>query len=361
MRALLEGIACQFALTLDLLRRNGIEPHLVRATGGGAKSAWWLQLKADLTGVPVEVVAQDEPGAFGAAILAGVGAGVYESVSSAVDRLVVVADGSSPTRRAALYADVRAGSRGGGLTREHGDAHDRARRRVPPFSTPALIVDLDVFEANVAAMEQLLRGTGKTVRPHVKTHRTPELARRQLGGSAVGVTCATVGEAEVMVAAGIDDVLVANEVVDPAKIARLVALADAARDRRRRRRPGAGGAALARRRGAGVTVDVLIDVDIGLHRCGVASAAEAVALAAVIERLPGLRLGGLMGYEGRVRLSVEDRDAKIAGAYATLAEVRAALLAAGSRSTSCPRPARRRSARRWPTRRSPSSRPASTR
>ena len=59
----------------------------------------------------------------------------------------------------------------------------------------------------------------------MKTHRTPELARRQLGGSAVGVTCATVGEAEVMVAAGIDDVFVANEVVEPAKIARLVALA----------------------------------------------------------------------------------------------------------------------------------------
>ena len=100
---------------------------------------------------------------------------------------------------------------------------------LPPFTTPALIVDLDVFEANVAAMEQLLRGTGKTVRPHAKTHRTPELARRQLGGSAVGVTCATVGEAEVMVAAGIDDVFVANEVVEPAKIARLVALAHRAR------------------------------------------------------------------------------------------------------------------------------------
>ena len=57
-------------------------------------------------------------------------------------------------------------------------------RRV--LSTPALIVDLDLFEANVAAMEALLRGTGKTVRPHVKTHRTPELARRQLGGSVVG-------------------------------------------------------------------------------------------------------------------------------------------------------------------------------
>jgi D-serine deaminase-like pyridoxal phosphate-dependent protein len=200
---------------------------------------------------------------------------------------------------------------------------------LPPFTTPALVVDLDVFEANVVAMELLLRGTGKTVRPHVKTHRTPELARRQLGGSAVGVTCATVGEAEVMVAAGLDDVFVANEVVEPTKIARLVALAHGAR---------VGVAAdaaapvelLARAAAAdGVTVDVLLDIDIGLHRCGLASATEAVELAAVVERLPGVRLGGIMGYEGRIRLSVEGRDAKIAEAYATLAKVRAALLGAG--------------------------------
>ena len=109
VRALLEGIACRFAETLDLLRRNGIHPTLVRATGGGAKSAWWLQLKADLTGIPVEVVAQDEPGAFGAAILAGVGAGIYESVSAAVERLVVVDRRFEPDpTRAVLYADVRA-------------------------------------------------------------------------------------------------------------------------------------------------------------------------------------------------------------------------------------------------------------
>jgi xylulokinase len=109
VRALLEGIACRFADTLDLLRRNGVEPALVRATGGGAKSTWWLQLKADLTGIPVEVVAQDEPGAFGAAILAGVGAGIYESVSSAVEALVVVDRRFEPdAARASLYAGVRA-------------------------------------------------------------------------------------------------------------------------------------------------------------------------------------------------------------------------------------------------------------
>jgi D-serine deaminase-like pyridoxal phosphate-dependent protein len=197
------------------------------------------------------------------------------------------------------------------------------------LSTPGLVVDLDVFEANVAAMAEMLRGTGKTLRPHVKTHRTPELARRQLGGSAVGLTCATVGEAEAMVAAGLDDVLVANEVVDPRKIARLVALADRARVGVVADDPQPVAMLSGEAARTGATIDVLIDVDILLHRCGVASAAEAVSLARAIDRAPGLRLRGIMGYEGRIRRTDEDRAGKIARAYATLSEVRTALVGAG--------------------------------
>lgn len=206
-----------------------------------------------------------------------------------------------------------------------------ASRRAPvtSLSTPALVVDLDVFEANVAAMASLLRGTGKTIRPHVKTHRTPELARRQLGGSAVGITCATVGEAEAMVAAGMVDVLIANEVVDPLKIARLVALGQRARIAVAADDPEPVAALSIEAARVGATIDVLIDVDILLHRCGVASAADAVRLAEAIDRAPGLRLRGIMGYEGRVRLSDEDRAHKVARAYATLADVRMALLDAG--------------------------------
>ena len=116
VRALLEGIACDFANTLDLLSRRGIESRLIRATGGGSRNAWWLQLIADVSRVPVEVVAQDEPGAFGAAILAGVGAGSYASVSAAVDRLVRVSRRFEPdTRRGALYDVVRARLRQAGM------------------------------------------------------------------------------------------------------------------------------------------------------------------------------------------------------------------------------------------------------
>jgi xylulokinase len=108
IRALLETIASEFSLTIERLRHRGIESSLVRATGGGSKLAWWLQLHADVCGIPFEVVAQDEPGAFGAAILAGVGAGVYPSVSSAVARLVKVSRRFEPDpERGALYAPLR--------------------------------------------------------------------------------------------------------------------------------------------------------------------------------------------------------------------------------------------------------------
>jgi sugar (pentulose or hexulose) kinase len=108
IRSLLEGIACEFSLTMDRLRKRGVEINLVRATGGGANLGWWLQLHADVCHVPFEVAAQDEPGTFGAAILAGVGAGVYRSVSSAVQKLVSVSRRFGPDQeRGALYGAVR--------------------------------------------------------------------------------------------------------------------------------------------------------------------------------------------------------------------------------------------------------------
>ncbi len=107
-RALLEAIACEFALSIDTLRGRGVVSGLVRATGGGARNAWWMQLTADISGLPVEVMAQEEPGAFGAAILAGVGAGVYGSVSAATAALVRVGRRFEPdAERGARYATVR--------------------------------------------------------------------------------------------------------------------------------------------------------------------------------------------------------------------------------------------------------------
>lgn len=198
-----------------------------------------------------------------------------------------------------------------------------------PVSTPALIVDLDVFESNVAAMEEMLKDTGKTVRPHFKTHRTPELAVRQLGGAATGVTCATVGEAEAVAAAGLTDILIANEVVDPAKLDRVVDLARRVTVTLAVDTAEPVAALSSRASAAGVTVRVLIDVDTKLHRCGVGSTGEALQLATVITEAAGLSLTGVMGYEGRVRLNVERRAEVIAEAYSSLAEVHDALQGAG--------------------------------
>lgn len=195
--------------------------------------------------------------------------------------------------------------------------------------SPALVVDLDAFEANVATADKLLAGTGTRLRPHVKTHRTPGLALRQLGGVADGVTCATLGEGEVMADAGIGEVFIANEVVAPDKLARLAALA-----RRANVTVAVDEAAVAQALGAAATragsvVDVLVDVDIGLGRCGVASPADAAALARVVAGTGGLRLAGIMGYEGRVTRVGAERAAALGRYYGLLAETRAAVEGAG--------------------------------
>ena len=104
----MESIACGFAMAVGRLRHCGYEPRLIRASGGGAKSEWFMQLHADLTGLPVEVVSQEEPGTFGAAILAGVAAGVYESVSAAVAALVTPSRRYEPdARRGRLFDGIR--------------------------------------------------------------------------------------------------------------------------------------------------------------------------------------------------------------------------------------------------------------
>jgi D-serine deaminase-like pyridoxal phosphate-dependent protein len=132
-----------------------------------------------------------------------------------------------------------------------------------------------------------------------------------------------------MVGAGITDVLIANEVVDAAKLARVAALAREARIILAADDPAPVEALSRLAAQAAVEVGILVDVDVLLHRCGVASVSEALALARVIEAAPGLRLAGIMGYEGRVRLGTDRRDERIAGAYAFLHEIRDALVAAG--------------------------------
>lgn len=171
---------------------------------------------------------------------------------------------------------------------------------ISQVSTPALFVDLDIFERNLERMHGFFRDKPCDVRPHVKAHKTPAIARlQQEAGGCVGFCCANVWEAEVFAAHGFDDLLIANEVCDPTKIDRLVAVSKqttltVAIDSRR-------SADLL----AGTDLRVLIDVNVGLPRCGV-PASDAVELARIATR-NGLRVVGVMGYEGHAT-AIEDVD-----------------------------------------------------
>jgi D-serine deaminase-like pyridoxal phosphate-dependent protein len=166
--------------------------------------------------------------------------------------------------------------------------------------TPALVLDLDALERNLDRMAALARGAGKGLRPHAKTHKSPEIARLQLARGAVGLCCAKLGEAEVFAAAGLGPLLVTTEIAGPEKIRRLVALRSraavtavvddlaVARDLDRAMRA------------AGLVLDVLVDVNVGQERTGVAPA-EAGPLAAALAELPGLRPRGLQAYEGHLQ------------------------------------------------------------
>ena len=181
--------------------------------------------------------------------------------------------------------------------------------------TPALVVDIAAMERNIARMAEFFAGAGCKVRPHFKAHKTPAIARRQLAaGSCTGLTCATVGEAEVIVAERLtEDILIANEVVGPGKAERVAKLAARA-NVKVAVDSDAGLEELAQAaRAEGAEVGVLVDVDVGLPRCGVAPGEPALALAKRVASTDGVRLRGLMGYEGHV-VGIEEREKREAGA-----------------------------------------------
>ena len=166
------------------------------------------------------------------------------------------------------------------------------------LDTPALLIDLDKMEANIETMANYFNTVNAELRPHVKTHKTPIIAHKQIAAGAIGVTCAKLGEAEAVIHAGIRDVLIANQVVGTQKIARLINLAKhseimVAVDNSENVQAISEAAAA-----KGATVRMLVEVNIGMDRCGVESGEPALALAEQIRRSPNLVFEGLMGYEG---------------------------------------------------------------
>jgi D-serine deaminase-like pyridoxal phosphate-dependent protein len=177
------------------------------------------------------------------------------------------------------------------------------------LDTPALVLDLDALDQNIATMAGRIRTHGLAWRPHAKAFKCPAIAHRLKKAGAIGVTVAKVSEAEVMAAAGIDDILIAHLVVGPSKTARLAALQRQADVKVTVDHPDQIPPLSTAATTAGVTIGVLVDIDLGMKRCGVASAEEAVALARKVDHAAGLRFDGLMGYEGHT-LMIENSAAK---------------------------------------------------
>lgn len=184
----------------------------------------------------------------------------------------------------------------------YGSAIGRARHEVV---TPALVIDRSVLLANLAYMESRLPELHARLRGHVKNHKSPHIARLQLQHGAFGICAATIWEAIVMVRAGADDVLVANQLVDPAKRRAAALLAREANVIVNVDDTGDAEALSAAAVAAGTTIGVLVEVDTGMHRAGIESAAEALAVARRVTELPGVRMDGLSGYEGHCSLELD--------------------------------------------------------
>jgi D-serine deaminase-like pyridoxal phosphate-dependent protein len=184
---------------------------------------------------------------------------------------------------------------------------------IAEIDTPALVLDLDAFERNVATMTTAVRGSGARLRPHAKSHKCPEIAKRQIKAGAIGICCQKVSEAEAFVDAGIRDVLVTNEIVGAAKVRRLAHLARRARiavcvdDARNVAELSAAA------NEAGVVIDALVEINVGANRCGVEPGEPALALVRAIKAAPFLRYAGIHAYQGSAQhlRAVADRRAAI--------------------------------------------------
>ncbi|MFE1602568.1 alanine racemase [Methylobacterium sp. ID0610] len=164
------------------------------------------------------------------------------------------------------------------------------------FGSPAVMIDLDQVERNIARLQAACDAAGLSNRPHIKTHKSPILARMQQEAGARGLTCQTLGEAEVMAEAGLSDILISYNLVGPHKRARLARFLERWPLTVSADHPavvaGLGEAAASARH----PLDVVVECDTGRGRAGVATAAEAVALARMIADTPGLRFAGLLLY-----------------------------------------------------------------
>ena len=200
---------------------------------------------------------------------------------------------------------------------------------VADLETPSVIVDLDVMERNLARMADYCRGKNLRLRPHTKSHKIPELAKRQLAHAPHGITVAKIGEAEVMLDAGIADVLIAYPIVGTGKAEKLAELATRADITVALDSAAVAQAISAEANKKNARVGVLVELDVGFHRCGVAHENDVLSLARQCVDLPGLDFKGLMFFPGHLQVLEPQRAELRAGVNDFLERSLAKLDAAG--------------------------------
>lgn len=201
------------------------------------------------------------------------------------------------------------------VRRQYGDAIGRHRTEL---TTPALVLDLPAAKRNIAEMAGRIRLLTAELRPHIKVHKNPELARLQIAAGAIGLSCATVWEAAMLAASGLDHLFIVNQVEGEEKVAavaqlgRRVDLMVAVDDRANAERLAAAA------RAAGSSIGVLVEVNTGMDRCGVDTDLAAVDLARFVSALDGLHFLGVTGYEGHCSM-ILDRTARLQAEQAAMA------------------------------------------
>jgi D-serine deaminase-like pyridoxal phosphate-dependent protein len=168
--------------------------------------------------------------------------------------------------------------------------------RVDEQETPVPVVDMDRLEANISCLQAYLDEHRIANRPHIKTHKIPEIARLQMDAGAVGITCQKVSEAEVMADAGFDDIFIPYNILGGSKLERLMELATRATVSVTSDSAVVVKGLSKAAQESDLTLTVLVECDTGAHRCGVQSPREAAELARLIDKLPRLHFGGLMTY-----------------------------------------------------------------
>jgi D-serine deaminase-like pyridoxal phosphate-dependent protein len=168
------------------------------------------------------------------------------------------------------------------------------------LDTPVMVLDLDRFDANAGRLASAIAAGGKNWRPHSKGHKSPWIARRQIELGAIGITCAKASEAAVMVDGGVSSILVANELATRRKVELIASLESRAEVMICADDPFHVRLASEVATDAGVEIPMVVDINVGMDRTGVAPGPPALELARAIDRARGLRLAGIMGYEGHV-------------------------------------------------------------